>query len=102
MNAKPGGLTRNVLKRNYALITPDGYVPSVFPGWTNITPYVLISAALGAGLSQFLITLDAKGSGIGETGLDEWFLYVVAGRLKCNGKVLAEGGFAFLPPGTSY
>jgi (S)-ureidoglycine aminohydrolase len=102
MNAKPGGLTRNIIKRNYALITPDGYVASVFPGWTNCTPYVLISAALGAGLSQFLITLDAKGQGMGETGLDEWFLYVTAGKLKCNGKVLAEGGFAFLPPGTQY
>ena len=48
MNPKLG-LTRNVIKRNYALITPDGHVASVFPDWTNCTPYVLISAAHGAG-----------------------------------------------------
>ena len=96
------GFTRNVIKRNYALITPDGNVPSIFPGWTGCTPVVLISAALGAGLSQFLISLDLKSIGAGKTGKDEWFLYVVAGRTKVNGIALAEGGFAFLPPGTKY
>jgi (S)-ureidoglycine aminohydrolase len=101
MNPKPG-FTRNVIKRNYALITPDGHVPSVFPGWTDCTPIVLISSALGAGLSQFLISLDVKSVGRGATGKDEWFLYVVAGKLKVNGVALTEGGFAFLPPGTKY
>ena len=67
MNPKLG-LTRTVIKRNYALITPDGHVPSVFPGWTDCTPIVLISSALGAGLSQFLISLDVKSVGSGETG----------------------------------
>jgi (S)-ureidoglycine aminohydrolase len=101
MNQKLG-LTRNVIKRNYALITPDGHVPSVFPGWTNCTLYVLISEALGAGLSQYLIVLDAKSVGSGETVNDEWFLYVVAGEAKVNGVALSEGGYAFLPPGTKY
>jgi (S)-ureidoglycine aminohydrolase len=101
MNPKLG-LTRNVIKRNYALITPDGHVPSVFPGWTNCTPYVLISEALGAGLSQFLIALDVKSVGTGETGDDEWFLYLVAGKAKVNGVALSEGGYAFLPPHTKY
>jgi (S)-ureidoglycine aminohydrolase len=101
MNLKDG-FTRNVIKRNYALITPDGHVPSVFPGWTDCTPIVLISAALGAGLSQFLISLDAKSAGTGETGKDEWFFYVVAGKIKVNGVALTEGGFAFLPPRSKY
>jgi (S)-ureidoglycine aminohydrolase len=101
MNPKLG-LTRNVIKRNYALITPDGHVPSVFPGWTNCTPYVLISSALGAGLSKYLIALDAKSAGVGDTKNDEWFLYVVAGKAKVNGATLATGGFAFLPPQTKY
>ena len=101
MNPKLG-LTRNVIKRNYALITPDGHVPSAFPGWTDSTPYVLISAALGAGLSQYLIALDLKSAGAGDTGNDEWFLYFVAGKAKVNGAALAEGGFAYLPPGTKY
>ncbi|HEX4264115.1 MAG TPA: (S)-ureidoglycine aminohydrolase [Verrucomicrobiae bacterium] len=101
MNPKLG-LTRNVIKRNYALITPDGHVPGVFPGWTDCTPYVLISAALGAGLSQYLISLDVKSVGAGETGNEEWFLYIVAGKAKVNGASLSEGGFAFLPSQTKY
>ncbi|HSY74611.1 MAG TPA: (S)-ureidoglycine aminohydrolase [Dongiaceae bacterium] len=101
MNPKDG-FTRNVIKRNYALITPDGHVASVFPGWTDCTPIVLISSALGAGLSQFLILLDVKSVGAGETGTDEWFLYVVTGKLSVNGVALTEGGFAFLPPREKY
>jgi (S)-ureidoglycine aminohydrolase len=101
MNPKLG-LTRTIIKRNFALITPDGHVPSVFPGWTDCTPIVLISSALGARLSQFLISLDLKSVGVGETEKDEWFLYVVAGKLKVNDIALAEGGFAFLPPETDY
>lgn len=96
------GLTRNVIKRNYALLTPDGHVPSVLPGWTNCTPVVLISAALGAHLAQYLISLEATSAGKGETGKDEWFLYVVAGELKVNGVALGQGGFAFLPPKSKY
>lgn len=96
------GLTRSVICRNYALIAPDSRVPSVFPGWTNCTPVVLISKALGAGLSQYAITLTAKGAGTGDTGSEEWFLYVMAGKLKVNGRALAGGGFAFLPPQTKY
>ncbi len=95
-------LTRNVIKRNYALITPDGHVASVLPGWTNCTSYVLISEALGARLSQYLIALDAKSAGAGDTGSHEWFLYVVAGKAKVNGSALDVGGFAFLPPRTKY
>jgi (S)-ureidoglycine aminohydrolase len=96
------GHTRNVIKRNYALITPDGRVPSVLPGWTDCTPFVLISQALGAGFSQFLIMLGAKSAGVGNTENDEWFVYVVAGKAKVNGRALSEGGFAFLPPQTKY
>jgi len=101
MNPKLG-LTRNIIKPNYALITPDGHVPSVLPGWTNCTSYVLISAALGAGLSQFLVLFNAKSLALGETSSAEWFLYVVTGAAKVNGVALTTGGFAFLPPNTRY
>jgi (S)-ureidoglycine aminohydrolase len=101
MNPNPGH-TRNVVKRNYALVTPDGHVPSVLPGWTDCTPYILISESLGAGLSEYLIVLDAKSTGAGETNGDEWFLYVVTGQAKANGVALRAGGFAFFPPRTKY
>ena len=101
MNPKLG-LTRSVIKSNYALIAPDSHVASVLPGWTDCTPHVLISAALGAGLSQYLISMDAKSAGIGDTEDCEWFLYVIAGKAKVNNVSLTEGGFAFLPTRTKY
>jgi (S)-ureidoglycine aminohydrolase len=101
MNPKLG-LTRNVIRPHYALLTPDGHVPSALPGWSACTPVVLISAALGAGLVQHLITLEANGRGTGETDGDEWCVYVVSGKVKLNGATLIAGGFAYLPPDTAY
>ena len=69
MNPKLG-LTRNVVRRNYALITPDGHVPSVLPGWTNCTPCVLISSAMGARLAQYARRVRKRAAaGAVETGL---------------------------------
>ena len=33
--SQPFGSSRDVIKRRYALLTPDGFVPSVLPGWSN-------------------------------------------------------------------
>jgi (S)-ureidoglycine aminohydrolase len=96
------GLTRNVITPTYALITPDGYVPSTFPGWTGATIHVLISGAMGARFSQYLIVLTSEARGIGETGDAEWFVYVISGSALVNEQALAEGGFAYLPPSTAY
>ncbi len=96
------GLTRNVIRPTYALITPDGYVASALPGWTDATSHVLISAALGARFSQFAITLRPGGRGVGETGDTEWFVYVVDGSITFNDRALGQGGFAYLPPGAAY
>jgi len=101
MNRKLG-LTRNFICRNYALITPDGHVASVLPGWTDCTPHVLISKALGAGISQYLIHLSERSIGKGETAGDEWFFFLISGEGKVNGVALREGGFAFVPPNSQY
>ena len=96
------GLTRNVIRRNYALLTPDAYVPSALPGWTKATPYVLISAALGARFSQWLVVLEKGGRGSGEAEIDELFFYVIAGRGKLNAQPLAVGSFGYVPPGDGF
>lgn len=96
------GLTRNVIRRNYALITPDGYVASALPGWTNCSAHVLISATLGARLSQWLVALEKGGRGRGEAESDALFFYVVAGAGKLNGQPLTAGGFGYVPPGDGY
>jgi hypothetical protein len=80
----------------------DGYVASVLPGWTKCVPYVLISAMLGARLSQWLVELEKGGRGRGETESDELFFYVVAGAGKLNAQPLEAGGFGYVPAGDGY
>ena len=96
------GLTRNILRRNYALVTPDGCVPSVLPGWLRCTAYVILSRAMGANVTQYLIDLEEGGTGQGESLGEEWFFYVVAGGGTCNGKALAAGDYAFIPVGEDF
>jgi (S)-ureidoglycine aminohydrolase len=96
------GLTRNIIRRNYALITPDGYVASALPGWSKSKAFVLISATLGARLSQWLIELEKGGRGRGEAENDELFFYVVAGRGKLNAQPVVTGSFGYVPPGDGY
>ena len=50
-------LTRSVVKRNHAIIAPDGYINSNVPGWTGCTTNVIINEQMGAHLCQTLITL---------------------------------------------
>lgn len=101
MNAKLG-LTRNVIRPTYALITPDGYVPSALPGWTKAAVYVLLSATLGARFVQIFAELEKGGRGRGEAESDELFFYVVAGSGNLNAQPLPAGGFGYVPPGDGY
>jgi (S)-ureidoglycine aminohydrolase len=94
------GLTRTVIRRNFALIARDGYVASVLPGWTNCTPFVLISAVMGAQVSQWLIDFQDDGRGSIETEGEEWFLYVIAGSGVLNEVPLTAGAFGYVPPGS--
>jgi (S)-ureidoglycine aminohydrolase len=100
------GATRTVVKARYGLLTPDSFVPSHLPGWKNAVVIVNISPALGAKFSQLQITFDEKGSGEGNSGAWENFVYVVAG--KCSAKLggdaskLVAGSFAFIPPNTDF
>ena len=95
------GLTRTVVRHNYAVIARDGYVPSVLPGWTNCTPYVHLSGAMGAGLVQLLIECKPGGVGQVDTGFSEWVCYVVSGEGTLNEEPVTPGSFAYIPPDTS-
>src|ERR1017187_3136235 len=101
------GFTRTVVKPRYALITPDGFVPSVLPGWKNVVVIINISPVMGGPrFAQLQITLDANGGGAGNTGALEHFYYVLAG--KCSARLgrkifeLTAGSYAFIPPKTDF
>lgn len=96
------GHTRTHVALRHALIAPDGHVPSAFPGWEGATAYVMLSPAIGAEISQMLITYgEAGGMAIFPASEFEHALYVEAGDVRVvwdDGDVtLAEGGFAFVP-----
>jgi (S)-ureidoglycine aminohydrolase len=100
------GFTRTVVKSRYALLTPDGFVPSSLPGWNHCVAVVNISPAMGARFSQLQITFGKNGAGQGNTGELENFIYVLEG--KCAAKIDGKGfdcvmgGFAFIPPDTDF
>jgi len=99
-------LTRSVVKSNHAVISPDGYINSNVPGWTNCTVNVIINEQMGARLCQTLITLNKDGQLTGETKLSAIFFYVIRGKIKAavgnDSKTLVAGHFVYVPVGKQY
>lgn len=97
------GHTRTTIKLRYALITPDGFVPSNLSGWKNSVCVVNISPAMGARFTQLHILLDKDGTGEGNTGAHEYLIYVLEGAgtigLADKRHRLEMGSYVYLPPG---
>ncbi|MBD2754444.1 (S)-ureidoglycine aminohydrolase [Spirosoma validum] len=99
-------LTRSVVKRNHAVISPDGYINSRVPGWDNCTVNVIINEQMGAHLCQTLITLNEISVLTGATLHSQLFFYVVEGR--CTATVggetntLEKGQFVYIPIAKEY
>ncbi|MCU0494943.1 MAG: (S)-ureidoglycine aminohydrolase [Chloroflexaceae bacterium] len=100
------GFTRSVVKRNYALLSPAGFVASSLPGWANAQVVAVITPVLGARFCQLLVTLGPDGSGTGGGNGQELFVFVLEGsahvQIGDSTAALATGGYAFLPPGLAY
>src|ERR1039457_4506987 len=101
------GFSRTVVKPRYALVTPDGFVPSNLPGWKNAVVVINISPAMnGPRCSQLPTKLGEPSSGEGNTGALEHFYYLLAGscRVQIGAKKfeLKAGGYVFLPPKTGF
>ncbi|KAA9327579.1 (S)-ureidoglycine aminohydrolase [Hymenobacter busanensis] len=94
-------LTRSVVKRNHAIIAPDGYINSNVPGWTNCTVNVIINEQMGARLAQTLITLRDGGRLEGQTKAAQIFFYVVEGQVQVavdgQERRLTQGQFVYVP-----
>lgn len=99
-------LTRSVVKRNHAIIAPDGYISSNVPGWTGCTVNVIINEAMGAKFSQLLTTFKSDGEIKGETSVSQSFFYVVKGKCYAavgeKENVLTQGHYVYVPGGTAY
>ena len=99
-------LTRSVVKRNHAIIAPDGYINSNVPGWTNCTVNVLSNEAMGAKFAQTLVTMQADGRLQGETKASQIFFYVVKGAVSATisgaEKRMTTGHFVYVPIQQTY
>lgn len=97
------GHSRSVLKARYALLTPGGLAPSYLPGWEKAACNILISPALGAQFSQLLVTLQHDGQCLGNTGVNQYFIYLLEGSasilLDERRHRLEPGSFVYLPAG---
>lgn len=89
---------------NFALLTPDGLVKNIIPGFVNCDATILSTPKLGASFVDYLVTLHQNGGnqqGFGGEGI-ETFLYVISGNItaKAEGKTfaLSEGGYLYCPP----
>lgn len=100
------GTTRTFVGRRHALVSPDGHVPSSFPGWEGATAFVMLSPGMGANLTQLLITFDDTDGGQANFNQDgyEHAIYIETGECevvtKQGNENLKCGGFCFSPANT--
>lgn len=99
-------LTRSVVKTTHAVISPDGYVNSNVPGWTNCTVNVIINEQMGAGLCQLLITCQPNARLQGVTRESQIFFYVIDGSCKVTvsgeSQTISSAQYVYIPVGKEY
>nr|WP_318382601.1 (S)-ureidoglycine aminohydrolase [uncultured Enterobacter sp.] len=90
---------------NYALLTPDGLVKNIVPGFDDCDVTILSTPKLGATFVDYLVTLHKNGGnqqGFGGDGI-ETFAWVIHGAVEAcaDGETfsLTEGGYLYCPPG---
>ena len=99
------GTTRTHVRRNHALIAPDGHVAQALPGWTGGSVVTLISPQLGARFVHYLVTLEEGGQSAPPLPGVERFVYVVEGELTLalgDETSLGADSFAYVPPDTPH
>ncbi|MEM6328681.1 MAG: (S)-ureidoglycine aminohydrolase [Planctomycetota bacterium] len=100
------GVTRSRRTADYALITPDTFVPTPLPGWTDATAVVHIAPEIGARFTHYTAEM-AAGSVSGGPGAGvSRFAFVAEGAVAFEdsppggpaGQTLGTGEYFFLPP----
>jgi (S)-ureidoglycine aminohydrolase len=115
MKVKPGrlapgafGHTRGTVKRNYAVMPPEGIMDSYLPRWERTVVRFQAAPQLGARFAQALLEI-APGGGTTEPFADalERTFYVLAGPVELTigdaaPVLLEKDGYAFVPPDTRF
>jgi (S)-ureidoglycine aminohydrolase len=97
------GETRTRIGPRHALIAPDGHVPSALPGISGVVTNVILSPAMGAHLTQLLLTFEAGGTARFSIPAIESCAYVMTGGCVAavgdQKQTLSAGGYVFAPAG---
>jgi (S)-ureidoglycine aminohydrolase len=98
------GASRSSLKPDHLLQTPDTFVRTPLPDAVGVDFVIHTAPQLGAGFTQMTAEFSAGGT-LGAAPAQR-FLYVLAGevalKIGANDHHLADGGYAYLPPGVSH
>jgi (S)-ureidoglycine aminohydrolase len=104
----PGILSnsRTRVKNYYAMLPSIGIVESILPNFKNTIARVQVSSAIGAQFAQILLELGKGAVTIDPIESDlEHFFFVLEGAISIeyqgDNEQLIDGGFAYLPPGSS-
>lgn len=96
---------RSVVKRNWAVIEPDGIVKNVIPGFEGCEITILGSPRLGATFADYLICAQPGGGckdGWGKPG-EELFINFFDGRVRLSDgeteQTFENGGYIYVPAG---
>jgi (S)-ureidoglycine aminohydrolase len=101
------GYKRGVVKRNYAVMPPEGILPSALPAFERTTVRFQAAPAIGARFAQALLEIEPDGGTVAPiTDALEHFLYVLSGQIELTiaGDVstLADEGYAYVPAGATF
>jgi (S)-ureidoglycine aminohydrolase len=98
---------RAALTTHYAVMPPEGILPSRIPGIERTSIHVQASKGLGAEFVQILLDIQAHG-GMTEPRKEplQSFFYVIEGDVLLDiaqhTHALSAGAFAYVPPGTPF
>ena len=99
-------LTRSVVKSSHAIISPDGYINSNVPGYTDCVVNVIINEQMGADFCQMLITAGKTTILSGETKESQIFFFMVKGsasaKIDSDVQTLKESQFVYIPINKKY
>jgi (S)-ureidoglycine aminohydrolase len=99
--------SRAVVRRDYAILPPEGVATSVLPEWRDTVARVLTAPPMGARFAEYLLEI-APGGGTQQTPRPDlqMFLYVLEGNaeLDLDGRAyrLGPGGFGYAMPGARF
>jgi (S)-ureidoglycine aminohydrolase len=99
--------SRAVVRRDYAILPPEGMATSVLPEWRDTVARILAAPPMGARFAQYLLEI-APGGGTQQTLRADlqMFLYVLEGNveLDLDGRAyrLGPGGYGYAVPGARF